>query len=206
MLSNLLNQIAAINTCSLRGEGDSNGRDGGVLGSAQWSWPVEAKTEAEGTFNVTVQVSEVKGDGTVGSTWPDLIETVEIVAAPPPTSPTATLTPVPTATPQPTTTPIQVPTATPTSTPPTPTTPMAEPTATAVPRPHATPTPAPTPVPPATPGPGPTAIPAAQPTPGDADGVSALPAGALAGIIAAVVALMSAAIFFDVRGRRGRFI
>ena len=105
-------------------------------------------------------------------------------------------TPAPTPTPvvaEPTATPVPTPTATP----------MAEPTATPVAEPAATPVPA---QPPASPGPGATALPPSTPTAGDGGGGSALPAGAIAGIILAVIVAMAAAIYYDVRRRRGQFI
>ena len=49
-------------------------------------------------------------------------------------------------------------------------------------------------------------IPASPSTPGDSGDGSSLPAAAIAGIIAAVVAIISVFIYFDVKGRRRRFI
>ena len=82
--------------------------------------------------------------------------------------------------------------------PPTPT-PVPEPTAAPVPAPAATLVPAPPPEPPA-PGATPVPAPPAEPSDGDGGG-SALPAAGIAGIILAIIAIVSAAIYYDVKRR-----
>jgi len=158
-------------------------------------------------INVTAPTG---GEGGGGDAVPTLVPTAgptPLPAAAPTLVPTAGPTPLPTAvpTPLPTVVPSAVPTTVPT--PESTTIPSGGgggtgATVTPVPTADETPAPAPTPAPPAS---GATPVPASPPTPGDGGDSSALPAAGIAGIIAAVVATVSALISYDIWRRRGRF-
>ena len=182
--------IRIINVTAPTGDGGSEGDGGGVIPTAE---PTAVSTAVPTTHVPTLE--------------PNVVPTAEptTVATP---EPTVVPTVVPT--PEPSVVPTDVPTTAPTPEPTDiPSTGVGgggggtRVTVTPAPNVAATPAPAPTPVPVS---PGETPVPASPPIPGGGGDGSALPAGATAGIIVAVVAAVSALIYYDVRRRRGRLI